>query len=97
MQEPFRKGSKSLPSFLKGLQVVFLERGALMIQSLYDYYVKSYVEEKGQNLIEYALLLAIIVGVGYLIFSQTGIQKDIGTIFMQVKKMIPMTAYTPIT
>lgn len=67
-----------------------------MIHYLYDYYVQPYLGEKGQNLVEYALLLAIIVGIGYLIYSQTGLQKDIGTIFIKVKNMIPMTAYLPI-
>ncbi len=65
-----------------------------MMQSMY-FYMKLYLSEKAQNLIEYALLLAIIVGIGYLIFSQTGLQKDIGIIFSRAGKFIPMTAYTP--
>lgn len=67
-----------------------------MIRQLYDYYIQPNLSEDGQNLIEYALLLAIIVGVGYLLYTQIGIQNDIGAIFIKAKKMIPRTAYTPI-
>ena len=52
-----------------------------MIRQMYDYYVKPYLGEKGQDLVEYALLLAIVVGIGYLIYSTTGLQNSIQTIF----------------
>lgn len=52
-----------------------------MIKQMYDYYVKPYLGEKGQDLVEYALLLAIVVGIGYLIYSQSGLQKSINSIF----------------
>lgn len=52
-----------------------------MIKQMYDYYVKPYLGEKGQDLVEYALLLAIVVGIGYLIYSQSGLQNSINSIF----------------
>ena len=52
-----------------------------MIRQMYDYYVKPYLGEKGQDLVEYALLLAIVVGIGYLIYQQSGLQDNIKTIF----------------
>ena len=52
-----------------------------LAKQMYDYYVKPYLGEKGQDLVEYALLLAIVVGIGYLIYSTTGLQTSIQTIF----------------
>ena len=52
-----------------------------MIRQMYDYYVKPYLGEKGQDLVEYALLLAIVVGIGYLIYSQAGLKESIQAIF----------------
>ncbi len=66
-----------------------------MIYYLYDFYLRPYFREKAQNVIEYALILAIVVGIGYLIYSQGGLQQDIKTIFVKAKNMIPATAYMP--
>lgn len=52
-----------------------------MIKQMYDYYVKPYLGEKGQDLVEYALLLAIVVGIGYLIYQQSGLSDSIKSIF----------------
>lgn len=52
-----------------------------MIRQMYDYYVKPYLGEKGQDLVEYALLLAIVVGIGYLIYQNSGLQANIKDIF----------------
>ena len=41
----------------------------------------KYFGEKGQDLIEYALLLAIVVGIGYLIYTTSGLQTSIKSIF----------------
>lgn len=41
----------------------------------------KYFGEKGQDLIEYALLLAIVVGIGYLIYATSGLQTSIKSIF----------------
>lgn len=57
--------------------------------------LKLYVNEKAQNLVEYALLLAVVIGIGYLIYNQTGLEKDLSTIFSRAAKFIPKTAYTP--
>lgn len=34
-------------------------------KQMYDYYVRPALGEKGQDMVEYALMLAIIVGIGY--------------------------------
>ena len=60
--------------------------------------LQFFYNEKGQNLVEYALLLAIIVGIGYAIFANTGIAEHIKSIFSsatdileKVYKTIPAT------
>lgn len=52
-----------------------------LAKQMYDYYVKPVLGEKGQDLVEYALLLAIIVGIGYLIYSQKSLGTNIENIF----------------
>lgn len=44
-------------------------------------YLPSDHREKGQDLIEYALLLALLVAVGVLIYSQSGLKDSLQTIF----------------
>lgn len=36
-----------------------------LASQMYDYYVRPYLGEKGQDLVEYALLLAMIVAIGW--------------------------------
>ena len=52
-----------------------------LAKQMYDYYVRPYMGEKGQDLVEYALLLAIVVAIGYLIYKQNGLQTNIEAIF----------------
>lgn len=52
-----------------------------LASQMYDYYVKPYLGEKGQDLVEYALLLAIVVGIGFLIYQQSGLNDHLTTIF----------------
>ncbi len=59
-----------------------------MIRQMYDYYVKPYLGEKGQDLVEYALLLAIVVGIGYLIYQQTGLRDSIQSIFTSANDLV---------
>lgn len=49
-----------------------------LASQMYDYYVKPYLGEKGQDLVEYALLLAIVVGIGFLIYQQSGLNNKEG-------------------
>ena len=58
-----------------------------MIRQMYDYYVKPYLGEKGQDLVEYALLLAIVVGIGYLIYNQAGLKESIQQIFTSASQV----------
>ncbi|WP_195839638.1 Flp family type IVb pilin [Acidaminococcus fermentans] len=44
-------------------------------------YIKPRLGEKGQDMVEYALMLAIIVGIGWLIYQQSGIAKNINAVF----------------
>lgn len=54
-----------------------------LASQMYDYYVKPYLGEKGQDLVEYALLLAIVVGIGFLIYQSSGLNDNLKTIFQQ--------------
>ena len=47
----------------------------------------KYFGEKGQDLIEYALLLAIVVGIGYLIYTTSGLNANIQSIFTNAGKV----------
>ena len=38
-------------------------------------------KEKGQDLVEYALLLGIVVGIGWFVYSETGLSNSINSIF----------------
>lgn len=52
-----------------------------LASQMYDYYVRPYLGEKGQDLVEYALLLAIVVAIGWVIWNQIGLKESIKTIF----------------
>lgn len=52
----------------------------MMIDEIRIMYL-SKLGQKGQDLIEYALLLAIVVGIGYLIYATSGLQDNIKSIF----------------
>ncbi len=50
-------------------------------KQMYDYYVRPVLGEKGQDMVEYALLLAIIVAIGWLIYDQSQLKDSLTTIF----------------
>lgn len=50
-------------------------------KQIYDYYVRPVLGEKGQDMVEYALMLAIIVGIGWLIYQQAGLADSIKQVF----------------
>lgn len=52
-----------------------------LAKQVYDYYFRPYLGEKGQDMVEYALMLAIIVGIGWLIYQQSGIATNINKVF----------------
>ena len=51
------------------------------VKQMYDYYVRPVLGEKGQDMVEYALMLAIIVGIGWLIYQQAGLADSIKQVF----------------
>ena len=54
----------------------------VMIKQMYDYYIRPYLGDmKGQDLVEYALLLAIIVAIGWVIYQQAGLKESLKTIW----------------
>lgn len=50
-------------------------------KQMYDYYVRPVLGEKGQDMVEYALLLAIIVAIGWLIYNQSQMKENLNEIF----------------
>lgn len=50
-------------------------------KQIYDYYVRPVLGEKGQDMVEYALLLAIIVAIGWLIYDQSKLKDSLTIIF----------------
>ncbi len=63
-------------------------------KQMYDYYVRPVLGEKGQDMVEYALMLAIIVGIGWLIYQQSGIQKSINDVFQNSTELMTEAAGT---
>ena len=57
-------------------------------KQMYDYYVRPVLGEKGQDMVKYALMLAIIVGIGYLIYQQSGIAESINQVFTDSSNLI---------
>ncbi len=61
-------------------------------KQMYNYYVKPVLGAKGQDMVEYALMLAIIVGIGWLIYQQGGLQDEINQVFTDAAKLITEAA-----
>ena len=61
-------------------------------KQVYDYYVRPVLGEKGQDMVEYALMLAIIVGIGWLIYQQSGIAESINQVFTDSSTLISTAA-----
>ena len=64
-------------------------------KQVYDYYVRPVLGEKGQDMVEYALMLAIIVGIGWLIYQQSGIAASINQVFTDSSNLINTAAEKP--
>lgn len=47
--------------------------------------------QKGQDLVEYALMLAIIIGIGWGIYTQTGLSDSIKNVFGNASSLMEMT------
>ena len=47
--------------------------------------------QKGQDLVEYALMLAIIIGIGWGIYTQTGLADSIKNVFGNASSLMEMT------
>lgn len=52
-----------------------------MAKMMYDMYIKPRLGEKGQDMVEYALMLAIIVGIGWMIYNQAKLDDKINSVF----------------
>lgn len=64
-------------------------------KQMYDYYVRPVLGEKGQDMVEYALMLAIIVGIGWLIYQQSGIQDSINQVFKDSSSLMTEASSKP--
>lgn len=63
----------------------------MMIDEIRIMYL-SKLGQKGQDLIEYALLLAIVVGIGYLIYTTSGLYDNIQSIFSNAENVTASAA-----
>lgn len=61
-------------------------------KQMYDYYVRPVLGEKGQDMVEYALMLAIIVGIGWLIYEQGNLADQIKAVFTDSSELISTAA-----
>ncbi len=57
-------------------------------------FMKRVLGEKGQDMVEYALMLAIIVGIGWLIYQQAGLQNEINQVFTDATTLISSASDT---
>ena len=63
-----------------------------MAKMMYDMYIKPRLGEKGQDMVEYALMLAIIVGIGWLIYNQTQLSEKINNVFSNAGSLMENAA-----
>lgn len=63
-------------------------------KQVYDYYVRPVLGEKGQDMVEYALMLAIIVGIGWLIYKQADLAASINQVFSDSSDLMTKAAST---
>ena len=61
-------------------------------KQMYDYYVRPVLGEKGQDMVEYALMLAIIVGIGWLIYQQGNLADSIKQVFSDSSDLMTESA-----
>lgn len=61
-------------------------------KQIYDYYVRPVLGEKGQDMVEYALMLAIIVGIGWLIYNQSELAGKINAVFSNSTSLMEKAA-----
>ena len=61
-------------------------------KQIYDYYVRPVLGEKGQDMVEYALMLAIIVGIGWLIYNQSELADKINAVFTNSTSLMEKAA-----
>ena len=61
-------------------------------KQMYDYYVRPVLGAKGQDMVEYALMLAIIVGIGWLIYQQGNLADSIKQVFSDSSSLMSEAA-----
>jgi Flp pilus assembly pilin Flp len=63
-----------------------------MAKAMYDLYIKPRLGEKGQDMVEYALMLAIIVGIGWMIYNQAKLDSKINNVFNNAGQLMESAA-----
>lgn len=63
-----------------------------MAKMMYDMYIKPRLGEKGQDMVEYALMLAIIVGIGWMIYNQAKLDDKINSVFNNAASLMESAA-----
>ena len=62
-----------------------------LAKQVYDYYFRPYLGEKGQDMVEYALMLAIIVGIGGWIYNagaSGSLTRSINSVFSNASALL---------
>ena len=54
------------------------------MKEIFDYVNARYLGEKGQGMVEYALILAFVVGIAVVLSSDSGIKGALNTVFGNV-------------
>ena len=63
-----------------------------LAKMMYDMYIKPRLGEKGQDMVEYALMLAIIVGIGWMIYNQAKLDDKINSVFNNAASLMESAA-----
>lgn len=68
-----------------------------MAKMMYDMYIKPRLGEKGQDMVEYALMLAIIVGIGWMIYNQAQLDQKVNAVFNSAASLMDKAKNTATT
>ncbi len=51
------------------------------------------ISEKGQGMVEYAILLAVVIGIGVVIYNQSGLKQAVKNVFTNATNVVSSAQY----